>query len=42
MQFYEKIFKSFKNVFVMRKMQSRNSKFEKRNINRSRRFQNAK
>ena len=41
-QHHEKTFKNFKNIFAMRKMQSRNLKFERRNINRSRRFQNAK
>ena len=42
MQFYERIFGSFKNIFAMRKMQSKNLKFKKRNINRSRRSQNVK
>ena len=36
MQFYKRIFKSFKNIFAMRKMQSKNLKFEKYNINRLR------
>ena len=42
MQFHEKIFESFKNIFAMQRMQSKNIKFEKRNINRSRKSQNAK
>ena len=42
MQFHEKTFKNFKNIFAMRKMQSKNLKFKKRNINRSQKSQNAK
>ena len=42
MQFHKKTFENFKNIFAMRKMQSRNLKFKRRNINRSRKFQNAK
>ena len=41
-QFHKKIFKSFRNIFAMRRMQSRNLKFKRCNINRSRKFQNAK
>ena len=41
-QHHKKTFKSFKNIFAMRRMQSKNLKFKKRNINRSRRSQNAK
>ena len=42
MQSHEKILESFKNIFAMRRVQLKNLKFERRNINRSRRFQNAK
>ena len=42
MQSHEKTFESFKNIFAMQKMQSRNLKFKRRNINRSRKFQNVK
>ena len=42
MQLHEKILKNFKNIFAMRKMQLKNLKFEKRDINRPRRSQNAK
>ena len=42
MQLHKKTFKNLKNIFAMRKMQSKNLKFKKRNINRSRKFQNAK
>ena len=42
MQLHERILESFKNIFAMRKMQSRNLKFKRRNINRSRKSQNAK
>ena len=42
MQFHEKIFENFKNIFAMRKMQLKNLKFKRRNINWSRRSQNAK
>ena len=42
MQFHKKTFESLKNIFAMRKMQSKNLKFERRNINRSRKSQNAK
>ena len=42
MQSHEKTFESFKNIFAIRKMQLKNLKFEKRNINWSRRSQNAK
>ena len=41
-QHHERIFKNFKNIFTMRKMQSKNLKFKKHNINRSRKSQNAK
>ena len=40
MQLHEKTFENFKNIFAMRRMQSKNLKFERRNINRSRRSQN--
>ena len=42
MQFHERTFESFKNIFAMRRMQLKNLKFKKRNINRSRKSQNAK
>ena len=42
MQSHERILENFKNIFAMRRMQSRNLKFEKRNINWSRKSQNAK
>ena len=42
MQPHERTFKNLKNIFAMRRMQLRNLKFERRNINRPRRSQNAK
>ena len=42
MQFHEKFFKNLKNISAMRKIQSKNLKFKKRNINRLRKSQNAK
>ena len=42
MQLHERIFKNFKNIFAMRKMLSKNLKFERHNINRLRNSQNAK
>ena len=42
MQFHERILESFKNIFAMRRMQLKNLKFKKRNINWSRKSQNVK
>ena len=41
MQLHEKTFENLKNIFAMRRMQSRNLKLKRRNINRSRKSQNA-